>query len=150
VISLYRISSARYPANDGMGAARYGGRWNPAGVAVIYAAQTASLAALEVLVHYSVLPKDQVLTEIQLPEDLSILLWQEENLPAGWKDETLQTETQRMGELWVRESRSAVLSVPSSIIPGERNYLLNPAHAAFPEIRFLPPQPFHFDPRLKR
>lgn len=150
MISLYRISSARFPANSGEGAAKYGGRWNRAGTAVIYAAQTASLAALEVLVHYSVLPKDHLLTEIQVPESVSFLRLEEESLPEGWKCDTPAAETQDIGEKWVLEKQYAILSVPSSIIPGERNFVLNPGHAAFPEIQFQPSLPFYFDPRLKR
>lgn len=66
MISLGRVSSARFPAKSGTGAALYGGRWNRVGTPVIYAAQSTSLAALEVLVHFSALPKDHVLTEIRV------------------------------------------------------------------------------------
>jgi RES domain-containing protein len=150
VISLYRISSALFPTNSGAGAAQFGGRWNRVGTEVIYAAQTASLAALEVLVHYSVLPKNHVMTEIQIPDSLEILRWEEDALPAGWKSDVPVSETQDLGEIWVREGRSAVLSVPSSIIPRERNFIINPAHSDFRQIIFLPPLPFRFDPRLKK
>jgi len=88
VISLYRISSALYPANSGLGAAIYGGRWNRIGTEVIYAAQTASLAALEVLVHYSALPKNHVITEILVPETLTILRLEESELPGDWDSES--------------------------------------------------------------
>lgn len=150
MIALYRLSSALFPVNGGSGAAQYGGRWNRIGTEVIYAAQTASLAALEVLVHYSALPKDHVLTEIQIPDSMEILHWEEDALPAGWKSEVPTSDTQDLGEMWVREGRSAVLSVPSSIIPKERNFIINPAHPDFRQIRFLPPLPFQFDPRLKK
>jgi RES domain-containing protein len=150
VITLYRLSSALFPADSGAGAALYGGRWNRVGTEAIYAAQTASLAALEVLVHYSVLPKDHVLTEIQIPDALEILHWEEDVLPAGWKSELPTLDTQDLGEMWVREGRYALLSVPSSIIPRERNFIINPAHPHFRQIRFLPPLAFHFDPRLKK
>lgn len=150
MIPLYRLSSARFAANSGEGAALYGGRWNRPGTSAIYAAQTASLAALEVLVHYSALPKDHVLTEIQVPDSVAILRWEEETLPLGWKSEAPIPETQELGEIWVREGRYAVLSVPSSIIPRERNFVINPAHPDFGKIRFEPSLPFQFDPRLKR
>jgi RES domain-containing protein len=150
VISLYRLSSARFAADSGVGAAQYGGRWNRVGTEVIYAAQTASLAALEVLVHYSALPKEHILTEIQVPDALSILRWEEDALPDGWKSEAPIAETQDLGEIWVRGARTAILSVPSSIIPRERNYILNPAYPEFRQINFQPSLPFQFDPRLKR
>lgn len=150
MITLYRLSSARFLADSGVGAALYGGRWNRIGTEVIYAAQTASLAALEVLVHYSVLPKDHVLTEIQVPDTLEILRWEEDALPTGWKSEAPTSETHNLGEKWIQEKRSAILSVPSSIIPRERNFILNPAHPVFRQIGFLPPVSFHFDSRLKK
>jgi RES domain-containing protein len=150
VILLYRLSSAKFPVNSGGGAAAFGGRWNPVGTPVIYASQTASLAALEVLVHYSVLPRDFVLTEIQVPENLAIVRWEARTLPGGWDGEVVNSETQNLGAQWVHEGRAALLSVPSSIIPRERNFVINPAHPAFRRIKFLPSAPFAFDPRLKR
>ncbi|MGO8757141.1 MAG: RES family NAD+ phosphorylase [Terracidiphilus sp.] len=149
MISIWRISSSHFPANSGEGAALYGGRWNRIGTPAIYAAQSASLAALEVLVHFSVVPKDQVLTEIQIPESLAIERWEEDRMPEDWNSWVPAAATQEMGEVWVREARSAVLCVPSTVIPGEKNFVLNPVHPAFREIRFNPSQPFRFDPRLK-
>ena len=69
ILEVYRLHSKRYPANSGRGAALHGGRWNPPGVEAIYTAQSRSLAALEILVHYAVLPRDFVLTPIRIPED---------------------------------------------------------------------------------
>ena len=149
MISIFRLSSAKFPANSGVGAANFGGRWNPIGTPVIYAAQTASLAALEVLVHFSVLPRDFVLTEINVPENLAVTTWEAALLPVGWNGDVVTSETQELGAKWVREARAALLSVPSSIIPSERNFILNPAHPAFRRIKFLPSVPFAFDPRLK-
>lgn len=91
-----------------------------------------------------------MLTEIQIPEALEILRWEEDALPAGWKSEEPTSETQNLGEMWVQEGRYAILSVPSSIIPKERNFIINPAHSDFRQLRFLPPLPFQFDPRLKK
>ena len=149
MITLYRLSAAKFPTNSGVGAATFGGRWNRVGTPVIYASETASLAALEVLVHYSVLPKDFVLTEIQLPAKMRILRCEEAALPAGWRSEAIIPETQNLGELWVQHGRAAVLSVPSSIIATERNFVINPNHPGFKRIRFQPSLPFHFDARLK-
>lgn len=150
MILLYRISSGRYPANSGVGAARYGGRWNRIGTPVIYAAQSASLAALEVLVHYSALPRDHVLTEIQVPDSLAILRLEADELQEDWNAEIPTAATQDLGERWIREAQTVILSVPSSLVPTERNFVINPAHPALSEIVFRPSLPFRFDPRLKR
>jgi len=149
VISIYRLSSAKFPANSAEGAAIFGGRWNRVGIPVLYASQPASLAALEVLVHYSAVPKDFILTEIQVPENLAVVHWEAKSLPSGWDANVVIPETQGLGESWVQSGKSAVLSVPSSVIPREQNFILNPAHPAFRRIKFLPSAPFAFDPRLK-
>ncbi|MGD0734733.1 MAG: RES family NAD+ phosphorylase [Terracidiphilus sp.] len=149
MISLFRLSSAKFPANSGDGAAKYGGRWNAVGTPVIYAAQTASLAALEVLVHFSAIPRDFILTEILVPENLAIVRCEAATLPVGWNANSITAQTQALGQAWIQTGRSAILSVPSSVIPTERNFILNPAHPAFRRIRFQPSVPFDFDPRLK-
>lgn len=109
-----------------------------------------SLAALEILVHYEVLPRDFALTKILIPDQVRVLNLKDRDLPVGWDREVVSPETQAIGEHWVREQRYPVLSVPSSIIPVERNLVLNPAHAEFKSIRFLRSEPFRFDVRLRK
>jgi RES domain-containing protein len=86
MIVVYRLHSSRYPASDGQGAAINGGRWNPKGDPVIDAAASPSLAALEVLVHFSVLPKDFVLTSISIPDLVRVTNVPETALTEGWND----------------------------------------------------------------
>ena len=81
MIVVYRLHSSRYTASSGLGAAINGGRWNPKGIPVIYASGSAALASLEVLVHYSVLPKKFVLTSISIPESVLITDVPEAALP---------------------------------------------------------------------
>ena len=147
--SGFRLSSGKYPGNSGKGAALHGGRWNPTGLEVVYAAASASLAVLEILVHFSVLPRDFVLTEIRIPASVLIEIIDEHGLPTGWDGCSPAAETQEFGRTWVIERRSAVLSVPSVIVPSDRNYVLSPSHPDFGKIQFLPPRPFRFDTRLK-
>lgn len=147
--SVYRLSSAKYPANSGAGAARFGGRWNKIGVPAIYAAESRSLAALEVLVHYDVIPRDFVVTEVRIPNSLHILIVEVADLSSGWDAEVISSTTQEIGNLWANARRSAVLSVPSSVVPLERNFVINPLHPDFDRIEFSSSMPFRFDPRLK-
>ena len=116
---------------------------------MIYASESRSLAALEILVHFSAVPRDFVLTEIKLPDDIAVLRIEAADLPAGWDAETISEATQNIGERWTIEGKYPVLSVPSSIVAAERNYVINPAHPDFSSIRFSPSTPFRFDPRLK-
>jgi len=146
----WRIIKAQHAATafSGRGAADYGGRWNSRGVAVVYTSQTKSLAVLESLVHLNPpVAFHYSAFHLEFPETY-VETFSLAQLPAGWRTEPPPPSTQHMGDHWVRRSRTAVLAVPSVIIPGETNYLLNPAHADFAKIIICPPEPFAFDPRL--
>jgi RES domain-containing protein len=149
VIRAFRLSSSRFRSDSGAGAALHGGRWNPPGTEAIYSSSTASLAALEILVHFSVLPRDFVLTEIRIPERVFTETLHSSKLPAGWDSPEPAAATQEIGRDWLISRRTAVLLVPSAIVPSEQNLVLNPAHPQFRHIRFLAPKTFRFDPRLK-
>jgi RES domain-containing protein len=70
-------------------------------------------------------------------------------LIAGWNQPSPVSATQEYGRTWIGTNSSAVLSVPSAVIPLERNYVMNVHHADFREIVFGPSRPFSFDTRLK-
>ena len=146
----WRIVKARHAsaAFSGKGAAAHGGRWNSRGVSVVYTSGSKSLAALESLVqlnpavHFKYVAirvefEDAIMEEISLKK-----------LPLDWQVEPPAASTQQIGDDWVREARSAVLLLPSVIIPSEPNYLLNPAHPSFKRISIGKPEKFTFDPRL--
>ncbi len=144
----WRIVKRRHAATafDGAGAARTGGRWNSRGVPVVYASQSQALAALESLVHLNppVLFK-YVAFRLTFPD---ALVEESRKLPPDWQAEPPPPSTKAIGDLWVREARSAILVLPSVIIPAETNFLLNPAHPDFAKIKIGKPRPFAFDPRL--
>ena len=68
------------------------------------------------------------------------------HLPPGWKSEPPSVASQSVGDAWVQSATHPVLSVPSAIVPEERNYLLNPAHSEFVQIVIEKPVPYRFDP----
>ena len=135
-------------AFSGEGAAKTGGRWNSRGLAVVYTSATRSLAALETLVHLNP-PVMFNYRIIRLEFDAG---WVERltlaALPSDWQTEPRLLSTRQLGDDWARSSRSAILAVPSVIIPDETNYVLNPAHPDFKRITISKPVPFTFDPRL--
>jgi RES domain-containing protein len=140
--------SRAHDAFIGEGAKLYGGRWNSSGVAVVYGSQHKSLAALELLVHRDLRRPDRFTAFLfQFPESLveTIPL---RALAEDWRQEPPPPSTQQIGDTWTMESRSAVLAVPSIIIPEELNYVLNPAHPEFRKITIGKPQEFAFDARL--
>jgi len=150
MLTAWRLVRVKYAAQaaSGEGAARAGGRWNSRGTAVIYASSSQSLAALETLVHLN--PRIILaykIVEIAFAKDLVQNL-SRHTLPTDWRSEPPPLATKRIGDQWVKEATSAVLAVPSTIIPEELNYLLNPGHRDFAKIRFGKPQDFSFDPRL--
>jgi len=69
-------------------------------------------------------------------------------LPENWNGYPPGASTQRIGDAWLAEQRTTILAVPSAIVPQERNYLVNPAHADFAAIRIGTTEPFEFDQRL--
>lgn len=141
----------RYAASafDGEGPRRFGGRWNSPGVRVAYASETLSLATLEVLVH---IQRTAVLASYSIcgiQFDPALV----EALPAtdlleNWREYPAPAELAAIGDAWVKEVRSVMLGVPSVIVPGESNYLVNPAHPAFAQLVVRAPEPFVFDARL--
>jgi RES domain-containing protein len=149
--TVWRITTARYAheAFDGRGAALAGGRWNQVGTLAVYCSATLSLAALEFFVHVYAreLPSLRAFP-IEIPEELEIVHLMEAQLPADWNTTEPAESTQRLGSAWAQKGNSAVLSVPSVLIPSERNYVLNPVHRDFPKIRVGKPIPFGFDPRM--
>ncbi len=109
-----------------------------------------SLSVLEILVHLAAsLPDRYVLGSAEIPDATAVEFLDETQLPSDWStfDPRQQELTRRIGDEWVAQHRSAVLSVPSVIL-GERNYVLNPAHPDFHRIGFAEPVPFQFDTRL--
>lgn len=146
----YRLCRANYPAYDGEGARRAGGRWNSKGIRVLYMSENRSLAVLEVLVHLSALIPDRYVSgSAQIPNDLPTDVVEANSLPENWATlaPSQQIPTRMIGDQWVEQHRTAVLSVPS-VISGERNYVLNPSHPDFSRIEFADPGPFQFDLRL--
>ncbi len=136
----WRLCRAPFADLTGEGARRYGGRWNRPGRPVVYAASSAALALLEVRVHLDLppelLPDDYLLLTV----DLSDLGIEEVAVLPG--------DPAAFGDAWLRERRSAVLQVPSLIVPESPNLLLNPAYPDAARASIIAKRRFVFDRRL--
>lgn len=125
----------------------HGGRWNQVGAPVIYAAGSLSLAMLERLVQRRNLG-GTLLVEAEAPDDLAV-----EDLTsapsAGWRV-LGSPEAVAAGSSWLAAGRTALLRVPSAVVPREANYLVNPAHPDAASLRVGAPQPLEWDARLFR
>jgi len=137
-------------AFDGEGARRFGGRWNRSGARVVYTSATLSLAALEFFVNLDrdTEPDQLVAVSADIPDDMRIGYIEVSDLPKNWRSYPVPEELQDLGMAWVASASTAVLVVPSAVIPDERNYLLSPAHPDFKRFRLNKPEAFHFDPRM--
>jgi RES domain-containing protein len=137
---VFRMHGISRDAFDSSGAFFQPGRWHSAGTRVFYAAEHASLAALETLIHAGgkKMPP-RAITRIHIPDDLSIE-------SASWME---MPASQAFGDAWVREARTAVLRVPSIAVNRmESNFVFNPIHAEFQRIRSESIEQFVFDPRF--
>ncbi len=148
---VWRISKRKHARNafTGEGAREFGGRWSNPGTAIVYTAQSQSLAALEMLVHLesSELLEKYVLFEVEIDRSL-IAQVEPSHLPRNWRADPPPAQVRVLGDEWALAATSAVLQVPSALVPGENNFLLNPQHSDFPRLRIGKLLPFHFDPRL--
>jgi RES domain-containing protein len=70
------------------------------------------------------------------------------HLPEDWRRLPAPPATREFGTQWVIQPRSPVLQVPSIVVDGEFNYVLNPRHADFGQLKIAAPVSFSFDPRL--
>lgn len=151
-LEVWRITSARYAerAFDGEGARLYGGHWNHPGAPMVYASQTLSLCALEYFVHLEpeLAPKGLVAIHAKIPADLRIRRLDVEDLPPDWRTYPAPDTLKDLETAWVRSAETAILAVPSAVIPQELNYLINPGHPDFVRIRLSSAEPFAFDPRM--
>jgi RES domain-containing protein len=152
MLTVWRLVTVRYAdsAFSGEGARLYGGRWNRKGVPIVYTAGSQSLAMLEMLVQDEPLRARYVMIPASIPSNVKIERLDSGQLPANWRDVAARERLQLIGGEWAKSRSSAVLAVPSSVIPAETNYLLNPRHAAYAKIRIGKPQLFITDLRLIR
>ncbi len=151
IVKAWRITKRKHARNafTGEGAREFGGRWNNPGTAVVYTAQSQSLAALEMLVHLDspeVLQK-YVFIAAEFEESLIKRVHPSE-LPRHWRSEPPPPEIRSIGDEWILARTSVVLQVPSALVPSESNFLLNPEHEDFARLSFGKPLSFRFDPRL--
>lgn len=146
---LWRISN--HLDLSGTGGLRAAARWHHAGAPVVYTASSPASALLEVLDHLDFgapaqLPDAYQLLQIEVPENLPILALNEAELAGDWQKNLVLTR--KLGDRWLRGFASALLAVPSAIVPHTQNYLLNPAHPDAKAIKIAAHGSYPFDLRL--
>ena len=150
-MKVFRLSRKKY-ANDlsGKGAALFGYRWNSKGIEMVYTAESRALAMAEVAVHLTLatLPEDYMMIEIEIPGTVAIEEIDINDLSSGWNTYPHMLETQLLGDSFARSMKACVLKVPSAVVKGDFNYLLNPNHPAINKIKIVNTSRFPFDRRI--
>jgi RES domain-containing protein len=150
-MEVFRLSKREW-ANElsGKGAAKYGARWNSPGTEIIYTALNRSLAMAEVAVHFSIssIPDDYMMVTIYIPDDVSISVVLESNLPSDWNSFPYFSMTQVFGDSFIKENKFCLLKTPSAVTKGDYNILINSFHKDFNKIKILNIEPFPLDHRI--
>ena len=148
-MEVFRITLTEYA--DELHASGRSNRWNYQGEKVIYTASSRSLACLENVVHSSgeALSQHFSVVVIYIPDNSSMEVIQLDQLPNDW-NQTIRSKTcKNFGSGWIKSNHSLLLQVPSSIIPEEKNYLINPNNKEFNKVKIVDRQEFLFDQRIK-
>ncbi len=150
-MEVFRLSRERYARTlSGIGASLKGARWNSIGVELIYTAKNRSLSMAEVAVHFTLatLPDDYMMVTIHIPDNISIKVISESELPVDWKQFPHPTSTQKFGDDFIVEGKFCILMIPSAITKGDYNILINPRHKDFARIKIVEVEKFPFDNRI--
>ena len=156
--TVWRIATdtKSYEANDlsGAGAKNTGGRWNSEGDALVYTSETQALACLETVVHLNAggLPLNRYLVSVSVPAAVWANARTETpgSLPVGWDADPSGRASIQFGTAWIRSIASALLRVPSVIVPDEYNVLINPLHPDSRAIIAVKIRKWLYDPRLTK
>jgi RES domain-containing protein len=150
----WRLCQERFAkaAFSGEGTRLYSGRWHWPGTPLVYTATSLALAALEVLVHFDhdLVPGRFVAFAVEIPAALRLQRLTAKQLPSNWRALPAPDETKDLGTNWLKAGKTVGLVVPSALVPQEQNILVNPQHPDFARLRIAAPEPFPFDPRLRR
>jgi RES domain-containing protein len=134
-----------------MDAVEDGGRWNPPGVRMLYASTSRALALLEVMANAGPrLPRVHAVVEIRIPRGVRRAVAKPDVLPGGWCSPRAPRACREFGRAWTDAGRTAVLLVPSVLVPREHNVLVNPEHPDARRIRIVRVERIRLDVRLSR
>ena len=137
-------------AFSGEGARIFEGRWNSAGVRMVYCSENLALAALETLAHTQPIRMRDKFRAFRVSFDESLMeIVDLKKLPKDWTAQPPGPLSKRIGDDWIKSERSAVLALPSVLVPLERTFLLNPKHPDFAKIKIKDTGEFVLDPRLR-
>lgn len=148
---VYRISSSRYAEDlTGEGARLHGGRWNHKLTPCLYAAATRALAILEYSVNVNIddIPRALSIASIEIPDD-SLLVLQQAQMPGDWRQAPAPSSTKDFGTALLKQVQHLTIQIPSTVVPEEYNYLINPSHPEINKVRVVEIKDCVYDVRIK-
>ncbi|MBS1919058.1 MAG: RES family NAD+ phosphorylase [Bacteroidetes bacterium] len=151
-MELYRIAQEKY-ADDlsGNGARIFGGRWNSEGLFALYTSSSRSLSLLEILAHTPakmLKMRTYVLITLWLPDNVRMEALDKNKLSSGWDAPDTRLLTKKLGDKFLRNRSSLLLTVPSVLMPEENNYLVNTVHPDMKKLKINFKRRIYFDARL--
>jgi RES domain-containing protein len=156
-VRLYRLTSPEYDTVDeafsGEGAEQYGGRWNRPGTPAVYLSENVSLTAIERLIRLKDEYADREYNLFTVEwTDPSVCKKTVDGLPDEWNARPPRPPTQMIGDEFLEGDSEGdshdLLSVPSVVVPPERNYVARPKFTEAPDVTISGPEPFAFDDGL--
>lgn len=148
---VFRLACKKYSKDlSGNGAEITGGRWNFKGTKLLYTADSRALCMAEIAVHIplGVMPRDYYLTTIEVPDYPSIAQIDPNTLPNNWRKFPYSIITQELGKDFIHKNENLYIKVPSAIVQGDFNILINPKHSDFDKVKIVKTENFDFDERL--
>ena len=149
---VFRLCRDRYAFDlSGKGAEASGGRWNSKGVPMLYTSESRALCTTEIAVHLplGIVPVDYRMVSLYMPDDDMLELPKKE-WPEEWNTFPYPSSTRLLGDNFIKKGKYLSMKVPSAVVDGDFNYLLNPRHKAFGKVRVRDAVPFGFVERLLR
>ena len=148
---VYRLAKRKFIEDlSGKGAEMSGGRWNSKGIPMLYTSESRALCMVEIAVHcpLGIVPSGFYMAGIEIPDSIKIKEVEINSLPGSWNLFPISSRVQGIGDEFIRENKYLVLRVPSAVVKGDHNYLINPRHKDFKKIVIKDINPFEFDTRL--
>ena len=148
---VYRLAKSKYSSDlSGRGAEKTGGRWNSKGLAMLYTSESRALCTAEIAVHIplGIMPKDFELISVEIPDSIEIFELSVSDLPEDWNSIPHSGKTQELGDKFVRENKHVVMKVPSVVVQGDFNYLINSNHENAKNVKIIKLESFVFDQRM--
>lgn len=145
---LWRISN--YADLSGLGGLRFSARWHSKGRPVLYTAEHPAGALAEFLVHIDLedMPEHFQLLTINVESSVEPANLKPDDLGAGWISNIALTR--QAGDHWLKQGKGLLLRVPSVLVPGAFNMLINPQHPDAASMRIVSAAKVPLDSRFGR